>query len=176
MKKKIDITDITAILIGACSIVILLLVLPARVYIEKKYYRTEANITKIEVACENYNHDHGMFPPEKNWYEELTGASNAVINTNFYTYIKQRSIRDGWHNIFVYNYPGKINTNSIDLYSTGGDGISVSGGNDPDDINNWDPERRWRKHYNSPRLIPAIVLVVIVIILVIAGGVNMKIK
>jgi hypothetical protein len=31
----------------------------------------------------------------------------------------------------------------FDLYSLGNDGISETGGNDKDDINNWDPEKTW---------------------------------
>jgi general secretion pathway protein G len=50
---------------------------------------------------------------------------------------------DPWGNEYVYHFPGIHNTNGYDLYSCGSDGISKSGGNDADDINNWDP--------NSPR-------------------------
>jgi hypothetical protein len=41
--------------------------------------------------------------------------------------------------VYVYLCPGIHNTNGFDLYSCGFDGISKSGGNDLDDINNWDP-------------------------------------
>jgi hypothetical protein len=47
--------------------------------------------------------------------------------------------QDIWKNNYVYRCPGIHNTNAYDLYSCGFDGISVSGGEDLDDINNWDP-------------------------------------
>jgi len=40
----------------------------------------------------------------------------------------------------VYVIPGKNNKLDFDLYSLGQDGQSATGGNDPDDVNNWDPE------------------------------------
>jgi hypothetical protein len=46
---------------------------------------------------------------------------------------------DPWGNIYFYRCPGNHNTNGYDLYSCGYDGISKSGGDDLDDINNWDP-------------------------------------
>lgn len=47
---------------------------------------------------------------------------------------------DVWGHAYVYRCPGIHNTNSYDLYSVGPDGVSKSGGGDPDDINNWDPK------------------------------------
>lgn len=47
---------------------------------------------------------------------------------------------DVWGHDYVYRYPGIHHTNSYDLYSTGPDGASKSGGGDSDDINNWDPK------------------------------------
>lgn len=44
---------------------------------------------------------------------------------------------DPWGHPYVYRFPGVHNTNTFDLYSLGPDGISKSGGNDPDDIGNW---------------------------------------
>jgi len=47
---------------------------------------------------------------------------------------------DPWGHEYGYRFPGVYNTNGFDLYSCGRDGISKSGGNDLDDINNWDAE------------------------------------
>jgi hypothetical protein len=47
--------------------------------------------------------------------------------------------QDPWGNNYVYCCPGVHSTNGYELYSCGFDGISKSGGDDLDDINNWDP-------------------------------------
>ena len=46
---------------------------------------------------------------------------------------------DPWGNEYFYRGPGIHHTNGFDIYSCGADGLSKSGGCDPDDINNWDP-------------------------------------
>jgi hypothetical protein len=48
--------------------------------------------------------------------------------------------KDPWGNDYVYVFPGKNSSEGFDLYSLGEDGKSATGGNDPDDVNNWDPE------------------------------------
>ena len=45
---------------------------------------------------------------------------------------------DPWGHPYVYRFPGLHSTNGYDLYSIGPDGISKTGGNDLDDISNWD--------------------------------------
>jgi len=47
---------------------------------------------------------------------------------------------DAWDHRYVYHCPGNRNTNGFDLYSCGLDGKSFSNGDDPDDINNWNPQ------------------------------------
>lgn len=46
---------------------------------------------------------------------------------------------DPWDNPYVYHCPGIHNPDSFDLYCCGADGVSKSGGDDYDDVNNWDP-------------------------------------
>jgi len=46
--------------------------------------------------------------------------------------------KDPWGCDFVYRCPGIHNTDGYDLYSCGPDGVSKTGGGDPDDITNWD--------------------------------------
>jgi hypothetical protein len=57
---------------------------------------------------------------------------------------------DAWEHQFVYRNPGTYETNGFDLYSLGADGISRTGGNDPDDINGWDDH--WKRYYSRPEL------------------------
>jgi general secretion pathway protein G len=44
---------------------------------------------------------------------------------------------DPWGHPYVYICPGVHNPKTFDLYSCGRDGVSRTGGDDPDDINNW---------------------------------------
>ena len=46
--------------------------------------------------------------------------------------------KDPWNHDYVYRCPGVHNTNGFDLFSFGADGVSKTGGEDADDINNWD--------------------------------------
>jgi hypothetical protein len=48
---------------------------------------------------------------------------------------------DVWGHEYVYHFPGKHHTNGYDIYSLGPDGVSKSGGEDPDDIANWQSRR-----------------------------------
>ena len=58
-------------------------------------------------------------------------------------------MEDVWENPYVYRHPGLHHPESFDFYSKGADGISESGGNDPDDIASWHHPSRWRYHYDD---------------------------
>jgi hypothetical protein len=92
-----------------------------------------------------------VFPPETNWFAELTAATNAVINRGGVAYLSS-SPTDSWGHSIIYVSPGKSKPDQVDVYSLGEDGKSVSGGNDRDDINNWNPDYPWRKYYSRWRL------------------------
>jgi general secretion pathway protein G len=47
--------------------------------------------------------------------------------------------KDPWDRGYVYRCPGIHNTDGFDLFSCGPDGVSKTGGDDADDINNWNP-------------------------------------
>lgn len=48
--------------------------------------------------------------------------------------------KDPWGRDYVYRCPGIHNPDGFDLFSFGPDGVSKTEGDDPDDINNWNPE------------------------------------
>ena len=54
---------------------------------------------------------------------------------------------------YVYQCPGAHLPERFDLYSLGRDGKSLTGGEDLDDVNNWNPDTPWRDYYgaNTPR-------------------------
>jgi general secretion pathway protein G len=111
--------------------------------------RVEVDIQGITAACSNFQADYGVFPPQTNWFAELTASTNAVLNRHRTVFLNARVTKDPWGKDVVYHCPGKHNTSGVDIYSCGKDGQSSSGGNDPDDINNWDTARPWRQYYSG---------------------------
>jgi general secretion pathway protein G len=93
----------------------------------------------LKVALDYFVIDCGRYPTTS---EGFAGMVNRP--TNFSggkwsgPYLDAIPI-DPWGNVYGYRCPGIHNTNGYDLYSCGYDGISKSGGDDLDDINNWDP-------------------------------------
>lgn len=88
-----------------------------------------------------FSNDCGRYPTTTEGFRALITCP-AIISQKFWKgpYFDPPTIPlDPWGREYVYRYPGTHNTNSFDLYSTGADGISKSSGDDPDDINNWDP-------------------------------------
>jgi general secretion pathway protein G len=55
--------------------------------------------------------------------------------------------KDPWDHDYVYRCPGVHNPDGFDLFSCGPDGVSKSGGDDVDDINNWNPDSYTRKTF-----------------------------
>ncbi len=92
----------------------------------------------LKTALDHFAIDCGRYPTTS---EGFAGMVNCP--TNFSggkwsgPYLDAIPI-DPWGNAYVYHCPGIHNTNGYDLYSCGFDGISKSGGEDLDDINNWD--------------------------------------
>lgn len=109
----------------------------------------EVKIRAITSACATFEIEYGIFPPQTNWFAELTAATNAVLNRRKIALLDARDSKDPWGRDFVYRHPGRHNTNRIDVYSLGRDGRSSSGGNDADDINNWNSNEPWRQTYSG---------------------------
>ena len=102
------------------------------------------DIRHLSATIDAFRDQYGVYPPPETRKEELVGTTNATLNTLRIRFIEsERRLFDPWGNAFVVVAPGKHNTNSVDLYSLGRDGRSATDGNDPDDINNWNPEHTW---------------------------------
>ena len=103
---------------------------------------TQASITAIRTdfsnirsALDAYAIDCGHYPTTE---EGLKALMNPPTNvTNWHGSYCYKFPQDLWKHDYGYRYPGLHNTNDIDLYSCGFDGISKSGGDDLDDMNNW---------------------------------------
>jgi general secretion pathway protein G len=111
---------------------------------------TEARLTAakydlvgIKTAVDAFAIDCGRYPTTSEGFAALLNCPTNISPNRWHGPYLRDKPTDPWGNDYVYRCPGIHNTSSFDLYSCGADGISKSGGNDDDDINNWDP--------NSPR-------------------------
>ncbi len=111
--------------------------------------RTEVQMESLRTGLNQFKADLGRYPTSAEGLASLLrppdGIPAAPPGPWHGPYVE--SVQDAWRREFVYRCPGFHNTNGYDLYSRGEDGVSASGGNDPDDINSWDPSRSWRRHY-----------------------------
>ena len=98
------------------------------------------SLIEIETALAAFKRDCGRYPPEATWLEELNpGYADGYeleVNTNRVTYLT-RGPYDPWQSRYQWVYTGQ--PDAVRIYSLGPDGISETEGNDPDDINNWNP-------------------------------------
>ena len=107
----------------------------------------EMKIEMISAACASFEAFYGFLPPQTNWFAELTASTNALLNQKKIVFLNAKDIKDPWGRDLVCRIPGTHHTGGADVYSLGEDGLSSSGGNDPDDINNWNSARPWSHYY-----------------------------
>jgi general secretion pathway protein G len=82
--------------------------------------------------------DCGRYPTTSEGLAALINRPPDISSGKWQKYLDVGRIpADPWGHPYVYRCPGLHNTNTFDLYSCGPDGKSLSGGDDPDDINNW---------------------------------------
>lgn len=91
----------------------------------------QADISGIKTALDAFEVDNGYYPKGKNGLGDLIQQPRDV--RNWHGPYLEKLPTDPWGNPYVYEYPGKHNANSYDLYSVGPDGKE---GTD-DDIGNW---------------------------------------
>lgn len=95
----------------------------------------------IKTSLDAFAVDCGRYPTTSEGFKALLTCPTNIPSGRWHgPYFDPPKIpQDPWGNNYVYRYPGVHNTNGYDLYSCGFDRISRSGGDDLDDINNWDP-------------------------------------
>lgn len=102
------------------------------------------DIRRLSMSLDSFRYEYGIYPAPETWRTELVGTSNCTLNTHRIKFVEsEQDLVDRWGNAYVFIAPGIRNTNTFDLYSLGSDGRSASGGNDIDDINNWNPNHTW---------------------------------
>jgi general secretion pathway protein G len=93
---------------------------------------------RLKTTLEFFEIDCGRFPTTTEGLRLLVSPSTNVQNWHG-PYLDPPVVpEDPWGNEYVYRFPGVYSTNGFDVYSLGPDGVSKTGGNDPDDIGNWE--------------------------------------
>ena len=98
---------------------------------QAKITGAKTDIRGIETALEAFEIDNTRFPTTQ---EGLRALYERPANSlTWKGYLKRGTPRDPWGNEYVYEYPGRYNEESYDLYSMGPDMRQGS----EDDVTNW---------------------------------------
>jgi general secretion pathway protein G len=93
----------------------------------------------IKSALDAFVVDCGRYPTTAEGFTAMLKCPTNIPAGKWHGPYFYKIPQDVWKHDYAYRCPGTHNTNGYDLYSCGFDGISRSGGDDLDDINNWDP-------------------------------------
>jgi general secretion pathway protein G len=85
----------------------------------------------IKSALDSFEVDNGYYPKGKNGLGDLVQQPRDA--KNWHGPYLDKLPTDPWSNPYIYEYPGKHNPSSYDLYSVGPDGKAGT----EDDIGNW---------------------------------------
>jgi len=112
----------------------------------------KASMACIKFALDAFQADFGRYPSTVEGLAALEKPPRSIPEGRWRgPYNEPFLFKDRWKHDWVYTYPGIHNTNGFDLYSKGPDGVSRSGGEDLDDINNWDPSSPHGGDFSSSR-------------------------
>jgi type II secretion system protein G len=104
-------------------------------------FRARAEIMgHLKTVLEIFKTDCGRYPTMAEGWKVMVSPPVDGSLTNWggpYLDLASGNLEDPWGHEYVYRFPAVYSTNGYDLYSLGPDGKSASGGNDPDDIDNW---------------------------------------
>ena len=97
------------------------------------------DLASIKTVLDVFAADCGRYPTTSEGFAILIKCPTNSFSGRWRGPYLKAIPTDPWGNVYVYHCPSKHNTNGFDLYSCGCDGTSRSDGDDPDNINNWDP-------------------------------------
>src|SRR6266404_9908491 len=97
----------------------------------------QEQIDTLTSALDLFKKDNGRYPSTEEGLAALVQKPDTVSAGTWRGPYEVSLWKDPWEHDYAYKFPGVHNPESFDLFSFGPDGISQSGGNDPDDINNW---------------------------------------
>ena len=100
---------------------------------------TRSDFACIKTALDAFAVDCGRYPTTTEGLAALVQRPATIDSARWHGPYLNGIPKDAWGHNYQYAFPSQHNTNGFDLYSCGFDGVSKSGGEDLDDINNWDP-------------------------------------
>lgn len=112
----------------------------------------------LKVALEMFKVDYGRYPTTSEGLGVLVSVPTNDSLMNYKGPYLDGTPEDPWGHPYVYRSPAVHSTYAYDLYSLGPDGISRSGGNDSDDVANW--EKPWSPGFTSEDLIIIALLII----------------
>lgn len=150
---RIEMTRSTRFVLVCCCSIAVLTGTPRLSFADRsRGVRAAADIAGISNALAMYVTDTGgAYPTQAQGLAALSARPDGMDSSVWYgPYLERGFPKDPWGNDYVYVIPGKNNKLDFDLYSLGEDGQSATGGNDPDDVNNWDPESHFYYRRERP--------------------------
>lgn len=114
----------------------------------------KSQIAAIVSALDMFETDCGRYPTVEEGLAALIKCPSDTLTNKWQgPYLSERYLQsqneppqvslDPWGEAIVYRYPGVHNTNGYDLYSMGADRLSITGGEDADDIASWGRKEPW---------------------------------
>lgn len=103
---------------------------------QAKITAAKTQVSNFEIALDAFEVDNSFYPQGSDGLQDLITQPSEAKNWRG-PYLKEIPV-DPWGNKYIYENPGKHNSNGYDLYSMGTDGRS---GNE-DDITNWSQSKK----------------------------------
>ncbi len=99
-----------------------------------------SNLRQLSDALDAFHSVHRRYPTQTEGLAALEKQPETVTDGRWDQLLRALP-KDPWGRDFVYVYPGVQHPDKYDLYSLGRGGISITGGNDRDDIDGWNYDR-----------------------------------
>jgi general secretion pathway protein G len=101
---------------------------------------TRSQIKEFKRSLAAFEKDCGRLPSSEDGLQALMERPAGVSTNQWHGPYLDFVPRDPWGRDYVYRCPGQHSTNRFEVYSNGADGVSLTGGEDADDISSWGPD------------------------------------
>jgi general secretion pathway protein G len=98
-------------------------------------------IDNFGIGLNAFAEDCGRYPSSTEGLEALIERPSELKARWHGPYMMGQIPLDPWAHEYVYLCPSTHSTNPFEIYSRGPDGVTKTGGDDPDDVNSWKPKR-----------------------------------
>ncbi len=118
-------------------------------YASSRRFRPDSDIGSLTLAVELFEDDVGRLPNAEEGLQALVACPEAVpLGVWNGPYLKHGLLPiDPWKHSYIYCYPESRGNDGFGIYSLGADGMSLTAGDDRDDVNNWNQDKPWRRYY-----------------------------